>query len=132
MEKPHHYMDLFDYISKEKTLSELVARHFFRQVIDTVVACQIRGVVHRDIKDENLLVDLTSHKVTLIDFGSAGYLQRGDYHTFDGTRVYAPPEWISDGRYRWEALTVWSLGILLYDMVVGDVPLQVSALKGLE
>ena len=124
MEKPHHYMDMFDYITKEKTLNEYVARNFFRQVVDTVVACHDRGIVHRDIKDENLLVDLTSHKVTLIDFGSGGFLQREDFHVFDGTRVYAPPEWVRDGRYRWEALTVWSLGILLFDMVVGDVPFQ--------
>jgi len=124
MEKPHHYVDMFDYITKAKTLDEVVARNFFRQVVDTVVACHERGIVHRDIKDENLLVDLTSHKVTLIDFGSGGYIQREDYHQFDGTRVYAPPEWIRDGRYRWEGLTVWSLGILLFDMVAGDVPFQ--------
>jgi len=124
MVKPHNYMDMFDFITNEKILTETVARNFFSQVLDTVIACHDRGIVHRDIKDENLLVDLTNHKVTLIDFGSGGFLQRGDYHVFDGTRVYAPPEWIRDGRYRWEGLTVWSLGILLFDMVVGDVPFQ--------
>jgi len=122
MEKPENCMDLYDYIDEKKTIDKEVARNFFKQIVDVVAACHDRGIVHRDIKDENLLVDLTNQELTLIDFGAAGRLKRGDYYMFDGTRVYSPPEWIRDRRYRGEPLTVWSLGILLFDMVVGDVP----------
>jgi len=122
MERPKNYMDLFDFITIEKGLKEEVAKNFFKQIVDMTIACADRKVVHRDIKDENLLVDLDTMNLILIDFGSGGYIQSEDYTEFQGTRVYSPPEWIAESRYTWEGLTVWSLGILLFDMVMGDIP----------
>ena len=50
MEKPPNYLDMFDYITQQKRLTETAARDFFRQVVATVAACSRSKIVHRDIK----------------------------------------------------------------------------------
>ena len=140
--------DLFEYVKVRQYLCEHEARRIFSQVIRIVADCHKNGVVHRDIKDENVLLDSSSGRATLTDFGCGAFLSGSDesYHRFlgmlyrpivrrlravsmflcfrEGTRELAPPEWITDNVYKPESSTVWQLGTLLYSMVDGDIPFE--------
>ncbi|XP_021946082.2 serine/threonine-protein kinase pim-3-like [Folsomia candida] len=123
-ERPPKSKDLFDYINDKGVLDEDEASNFLKQLVTTIISCHAAGFVHRDIKDENVIVDQSTNTLKLIDFGAGTYRHDGLYKDYEGTRVYAPPEWIINGRYAGDAATVWSLGILLHAMVAGDIPFQ--------
>lgn len=88
LERPPGSKDLFDFINDQEALHETLARDFMRQVLDAILACHQRGVIHRDIKDENILVTMCPNsklpKVHLIDFGSGAHIRNDIYFDFDG------------------------------------------------
>lgn len=119
MSKPKNCCDLFDYIPDNKGFPEPDAKKIFGAVVTIVDDLFKIGVVHCDIKDENILIDKDTGDVTLIDFGTARFLEPGKYTDFSGTMQYAPPELKSSGMYEAVPLTVWTLGLLLYALLTG-------------
>ena len=78
-------MDLFDYIEMRSTMEEAECCNIFRQVVAALHHLHTKAlVVHRDIKDENIVLD-GDNKVKLIDFGSAAYIKNGPFDVFVGT-----------------------------------------------
>jgi len=115
--------DMFDYISDHPGgVTEKVAKKMFKQIVETVLHCHKKGIFHGDIKDENVVINMKTKETKLIDFGSASLWTDGLMRKFHGTKEYAPPEWFSNRRMTAEGMTVWSLGILLYSLVCGDIP----------
>ena len=84
MERPCPCQDLFDYITEHGVLPESEAKSFLRQTVSILSELHDLGIVHRDIKDEKLLVELESGRIRLIDFGTATFYHDTDYTDFEG------------------------------------------------
>ncbi|KAJ3239222.1 hypothetical protein HDU81_006327 [Chytriomyces hyalinus] len=118
--------DLFECIEFYQRLNEDQARRVFKQIVDAVSHLASHNIIHRDIKDENILID-RDFNVKLIDFGSATFLTpQGDVvdGLFLGTLQYAAPEILTGKPYRGMDCEVWSLGCCLYIMLAGEAPFE--------
>ncbi|KAI9751971.1 MAG: hypothetical protein M4579_005807 [Chaenotheca gracillima] len=115
-------MDLFDYIELRVNMEEKECKSIFTQVADAIHHLHTKAlVVHRDIKDENVVLDGEGN-IKLIDFGSAAYIKNGPFDVFVGTIDYAAPEVLAGKSYRGKEQDVWALGILLYTIVYKENP----------
>uniref|UniRef100_A0A8R1TZL7 Serine/threonine-protein kinase 1 n=1 Tax=Onchocerca volvulus TaxID=6282 RepID=A0A8R1TZL7_ONCVO len=125
MERPEQCLDLFDLISVYGYLDEDIARSIFVQILNTTcLLYSIYGIFHRDIKDENIIINMHTGEAVLVDFGAAVFISEACIKEFQGTRSYCPPEWFKRLTYMPSEATVWSLGIVLYVMVSGCLPFQ--------
>ncbi|KAJ7678115.1 Pkinase-domain-containing protein [Mycena polygramma] len=114
--------ELFDYLVEKGRLSEDETKIIFGQLCLAVGYLHDKGIVHRDLKLENVLLDERC-RVKLGDFGFTREFERGAYmETFCGTTGYASPEMLQGRKYLGPEVDVWSLGIILYCLLTGTLP----------
>ena len=119
---------LFQLISENKKgFSEKIAFEYFIQVVNAVYFLHENQIIHRDIKPENLLIG-ENNTIKLCDFGWARQLTLKNRSSFCGTVEYMAPEIIESENYDY-SVDIWSLGILLYELLMGHSPFKDKTTK---
>ncbi|CAN6206521.1 unnamed protein product [Urochloa humidicola] len=119
--------ELHDIVATSGRLKEDEARRYFQQLINAVDYCHSRGVYHRDLKLENLLLDINGN-LKISDFGLSAISDQvkndGLLHTTCGTPNYVAPEVIDDKGYDGALADLWSCGVILFVLLAGYLPFE--------
>lgn len=115
--------DLFHHLRAQRNFTEEQTRFYTAQLVLTFEYLHNLGIIYRDLKPENILLGADGY-LKLIDFGLAKELPEGKRsYTFCGTPEYIAPEIILCKGYS-KAVDWWALGILIYEMYMGQPPFQ--------
>ncbi|KAG6081374.1 hypothetical protein E4U15_002915 [Claviceps sp. LM218 group G6] len=115
--------ELYNHLLERGPLPVPKVQKIFAQLVGAVSYVHLQSCVHRDLKLENILLD-KNENVKLVDFGfTREYEGRMNYlQTFCGTICYAAPEMLKGEKYAGEKVDVWSLGVILYALLCGELP----------
>jgi serine/threonine-protein kinase len=121
-------------LGRDRALPEPEAVGIVLAAAEGIAAAHERGIVHRDIKPENILL-ATNGRVCVTDLGLAKAVSRGRSKgsaltasgKMLGTAAYVPPEQFSSAKHVGPAADVWSLGVIMVEMLTGALPWQAKA-----
>jgi len=110
-----------EYVEKSNAWIKTV-RHFFRQLVDSVSWMHNKGVCHLDLSLENTMIyEMSSQTIKIIDFGVAMKTEDGNFMQSKriGKFSYMAPEVFAEQRYDSRKADIWSLGVMLFMMLIG-------------
>lgn len=123
--------ELFDILYYTNKLPQILARTYFRQLIDGLEAVHNEGITHRDLKPQNLLLD-GRYNLKLIDFGLANIFEGNPAEEINllktsavGTKGYQSPE-IVLGREYTKLCDIFACGVILFVMLTGYPPFETA------
>jgi serine/threonine protein kinase len=114
--------ELYKALQKEGKFSEEKTSRYVAMLADALHYCHQKHVIHRDIKPENLLLGVKGD-LKIADFGWSVHAPNNRRQTLCGTLDYLPPEMI-EGKDHDSNVDVWSLGVLMYEFLVGSPPFE--------
>jgi len=117
---------LFDIAKQMGSLGEDLGRYFAKQLIDQLDYLNRQNIVHRDIKLENIIMDKNMN-LKLADFGFATDEDVEVLSCFRGTQSYMAPEIRNGDLYNGKETDIFSMGVVLFTLVVGYFPFQKAA-----
>ena len=113
--------ELFTHLNKVRRFPESRAKFYAAQIVSAIGYLHQKSIIYRDIKPENILMGEDGY-LFLADFGLAKELTGQDMATsFCGTPEYLAPEIVKNIGHN-HAVDWWSIGILIYEMIVGFPP----------
>ena len=120
--------NLYSLVKKRRVLQEKVAKYIFKQMISALKYIHSHNIAHRDIKLDNILLDLYSG-IKICDFGIGKKLTSKNQllTSFSGTPIYMAPEIIlceKNKGYKGFPVDIWSSGVALYMMLSGQLPFK--------
>lgn len=123
--------DMLEYIQLRGPLPESMAAKFFGELCQGIQYLHKKGVVHRDLKCENILLNSQNH-AKIADFGFARK-QKGNElsDTYCGSAAYAAPELLRGMPYKGVDADLWSLGVILFTMACAMMPFRDGNIKTL-
>ncbi|XP_023586781.1 aurora kinase B isoform X5 [Trichechus manatus latirostris] len=114
--------ELYKDLQKSRTFDEQRTATIMEELADALMYCHGKKVIHRDIKPENLLLGLRG-ELKIADFGWSVHAPSLRRKTMCGTLDYLPPEMI-EGRTHNEKVDLWCIGVLCYELLVGNPPFE--------
>mmetsp|Transcript_11913 Transcript_11913/g.11905 ORF Transcript_11913/g.11905 Transcript_11913/m.11905 type:complete len:451 (-) Transcript_11913:48-1400(-) len=115
--------ELFDFIAQTGSFSEPVARFYFHQMMDAFEYLHSKGISHRDMKPDNIMLD-NEFNLKIADFGFSS--KTASNQSFKGTRSYMAPEILIGGEYHGQMVDIFAAGIILFIMVTQIPPFQMA------
>lgn len=117
------YVNNIDFKTLYPTLSDFDIRYYIYELLKALDYCHSQGIMHRDVKPHNVMIDHEKRKLRLIDWGLAEFYHPGkEYNVRVASRYYKGPELLVDLQNYDYSLDIWSLGCMLAGMVFRKEP----------